>query len=149
MQKISTKREYWFDGLDDQVRRTRAPNEGALSCRGFDIRAWLGLRSVFREKALHRGVVIIAGIAAMLGEMKLFQLTKAWLSVGIMTRPAAVPMSEVQELRQQVAALKAEVVDLQANVPVPTARWRGRENSSGFRREGRRFRLSRDPRPDS
>src|SRR5271165_5423613 len=101
-----------------------------------------------REEALHHGVVIIAGIAAMLGEMKLFQLTKAWLSVGIMTRPAAVPMSEVQELRQQVAALKAEVVDLQANVPVPTVRWRGRETSSGFRREGRTFRLSRDLRPD-
>ena len=70
-------------------------------------------------------------------------------SVDCMTRPAAAPMSEIQELRQQVAALKAEVVDLQANVPVPTVRWRGRKNSSGLRREGRRFRLSRDPRPDS
>jgi len=108
-----------------------------LGCRGFDVTKehGLGFGAVFRdaapevfgferrEKALYRGVVIIAGIAAMLGEMKLFQLTKAWLSVGIMTRPAAAPMSEIQELRQQVAALKAEVVERWLNEPIQSKPW--------------------------
>jgi hypothetical protein len=62
-----------------------------LGCRGFDVTQehGLGFGAVFRdaapeaigferrEKALHRGGVIIKSIAAMLGEMKLFQITKA------------------------------------------------------------------------
>jgi hypothetical protein len=62
-----------------------------LGCRGFDVTQehGLGFGAVFRdaapeaigferrEKTLHRGGVIIKSIAAMLGEMKLFQITKA------------------------------------------------------------------------
>ena len=48
-------------------------------------------------------------LVCVLAAVKLFQLTKAWLSVGIMTRPAAAPISEIQDLRQQVAAQGKEI----------------------------------------
>jgi len=100
-----------------------------------------------REEALHHGVVTIACIAAMLGEMKLFQLTKAWLSVGIMTRPAAPPMSEIQELRQQVATPKNGGYRATSECASPNGSSEGTGEQFGviIRREGRRFRLSRGP----
>jgi hypothetical protein len=63
------------------------------------------------------------------------------------------PISEIQDLRQQVAAqgkeitaqgeqiaaLKAVVADLQANVPISKAHWKGRENTPGLRRKGKVF----------
>jgi len=84
-------------------------------------------------------------LVCVLAAVKLFQLTKAWLSVGIMTRPAAAPISEIQDLRQQVAAqgkeitaqgeqiaaLKAEVADLQAHVPISKGPLEGTGEHSG------------------
>jgi hypothetical protein len=86
----------------------------------------------------------------VLAAVKLFQLTKAWLSVGIMTRPGAAPISEIQDLRQQVAvqgkeitaqgekiaALKAEVADLQAHVPISKGPLEGTGEHSGVTPEG-------------
>jgi hypothetical protein len=89
-------------------------------------------------------------LVCVLAAVKLFQLTKAWLSVGIMTRPTAAPISEIQDLRQQVvaqgkeitaqgeqiAALKARVADLQANVPISKGPLEGTGEHYGVTPEG-------------